>query len=123
MQGNAELSDLGKIIFTATVRDGSAVSACALDILGGAAGVQRLLCLFLNTLILGVGMLPQEEMWIYGASQGQHVNNQCLQSQALSKKGQMLFLPSTEQVSVLSHIYVWPSVISHPGEVFGEDHS
>lgn len=68
-------------------------------------------------------MLPEEEMWIQGPSQGQQVNNQHLESQAFPKKGQMSFLSNTEQISVLSHINVWPSVISHPGEVFGEDHS
>lgn len=66
MQSSAELPDLGKTISADTVRAGSirAVSARALYVLGGAAGVQRLLCLFLNSLILGVGMLPEEEMWI-----------------------------------------------------------
>lgn len=64
MQSSAEFPDLGKAISAGTVRDGSAVSACGFYILGGAAGMQRLLCLFLNSLILGVGMLPEEEMWI-----------------------------------------------------------
>lgn len=85
MQSSAEFPDLGKTISADTVRDGSAVSACALYVLEGAAGVQRWLCLFLNSSILGVGMLPEEEMWIQGPSQGQHVNNQHLESQAFPK--------------------------------------
>lgn len=46
MQSSAEFPDLGKTTFADTVRDGSAVSVCALYILGGAAGVQRLLWVF-----------------------------------------------------------------------------
>lgn len=72
-RADAEFPDLGKIIFADTVRDGSmsVVSVCALYNLGSAAGMQRLLCLFsLNSLILGVGMLPEEEMGICGPSQG-----------------------------------------------------
>lgn len=58
----------------------------------GVFQVCRLLCLFsLDSLVLGVGMLPEEEMWICGPSQGQHVGSQYLEPQAFSKKGQIEF--------------------------------
>lgn len=83
-RADAEFPDLGKVIFADTVRAGSisAVSARALYNLGGAADVQTVVS---HSLILGVGMLPEEEMWICGPSQGQHVNNTMSHRPSLTK--------------------------------------
>lgn len=75
----AEFPGLGKILFADTVRVGSISAVCATL---GLLQVCEDLCLFsLSSLNLGLGMLWEEEMWIYGPSQGQHVNNQYLESE------------------------------------------